>query len=264
MFMSSRTSIENILKDFGKISLAEIQKASLLRRRDSKFIFSADKLPAILSDLESEYRVLEINGKNIHSYQTTYYDTEDLKMYHMHHRGMVNRQKIRFRKYNTSDIVFLEVKLKDSHGVTTKNRMKAENGKNVILSKEEEFLNSFTPFQNEEINPVLENSFNRITLVHHGQKERITLDYKLTFSKPGKKDLMEIPGVAIAEVKYEQKLSDSLFVKGLRDNHIRPSRFSKYCTGMAMLNPDLKQNLFKMRIREVNKINNSYKEKYNK
>ncbi len=55
-------------------------------------------------------------------------------MYHKHHRGMVNRHKIRFRKYNTSDIVFLEVKLKDSRGVTTKNRMKAENGENVIQS----------------------------------------------------------------------------------------------------------------------------------
>jgi len=262
MFMSSRTSIENILGDFGKISLAEIQKASLLRRRDSKFIFSADKVQAILSDLESEYRVLEIESKYIHSYQTTYYDTDDLKMYHKHHRGMVNRHKIRFRKYNTSDIVFLEVKLKDSRGVTTKNRMKAENGKNVILSKEEEFLNSYTPFKNAEINPVLENSFNRITLVHHGQKERITLDYKLEFSKPGRKDLLEIPGIAIAEIKYEDKLADSPFVKCLRKNHIHPRRFSKYCTGMAMLNPDLKQNLFKMRVREVNKINNIYKEKF--
>ena len=261
--MSSKTNIEDILENFDKIHLVDIQKASLLRRRDSKFIFSADKVLDILSDLESDYKVLEIEGQNIHEYNTTYYDTHNLMMYHMHHRGMVNRHKIRFRKYNTSDLVFLEVKLKDSRGITTKNRMKVENGKNLILSKEEEFLSSYTPFQNEEINPVLNNRFRRITLVHHGQKERVTIDYQLSFSKPGNNESLEIPGVAIAEIKYEEKLADSVFVKSLRKNHIHPRRFSKYCTGMAMLNPNLKQNLFKMRVREVNKINAIYLEKIN-
>ena len=260
--MSLGIKIEDSLRNFGKISLAEIQKASLLRRRDSKFIFSADKVPAILSSLKSDYRVLEIEDKHIHNYHTTYYDTSDLTMYHKHHRGMVNRHKIRFRKYKTSDLVFLEVKLKDSRGITTKNRMKVENGENIILSKEEEFLATHTPFQNKDISPVLENRFNRITLVHHGQKERITIDFQLEFSKPGKKDPLTIPGIAIAEIKYEQKLADSVFVKCLRTNHIHPRRFSKYCTGMAMLNPDLKQNLFKMRVREVNKINTNYLEKF--
>ena len=254
--MSTINSIEEVLSGFKGIGLAEVQKATLLRRRDRKFIFSISKLANILEELKDSYDVLEIGNKRFQNYQTTYYDTPKLDMYHMHHRGILSRHKIRFRKYNSTELVFLEVKRKDSRGVTTKKRLKIENGESVIFSKEEEFLSSYTPFGNEKISPVLENNFNRITLVHRDQEERITLDYHLSFSKSGETDSLEIFGLAIAEVKYQNRLSGSVFVGILKKNKITPRRFSKYCTGMAMLNPDLKQNLFKMRVREVRKINN--------
>ncbi|MCK4920354.1 MAG: polyphosphate polymerase domain-containing protein [Bacteroidales bacterium] len=254
--MSTKNSIEEILSGYKGIGLTEVQKASLLRRKDRKYIFSLSKLASILEELKDSYDVLEIGNNRVQNYQTKYFDTPKLDMYHMHHRGMLNRHKIRFRKYNSSELVFLEVKRKDSRGVTTKKRLKIENGNSVILSKEEEFLSSFTPYGNEKINPALENNFNRITLVHRNQKERITLDYHLSFSKPGKSDSLKLFGVAIAEIKFQNRLSGTVFVHVLRKNKIPPRRFSKYCTGMAMLNPDLKQNLFKMKIKEVNKLNN--------
>jgi len=253
--MSIQTELEEILAGFNSIGLDEVQKASLLRRKDSKFVFCIDKLPAILKELQDDYDVLEIEGKRFQCYQTTYHDTSDLAMYHRHHRGLVNRHKIRFRKYDSTDLVFLEVKKKDSKGVTTKKRLKIENGDCTILSKEEEFLSSCTPFGNRKVDPVLNNVFERITLVHRGQEERITLDYHLSFSTPGKEDALDIHGIAIGEIKYQNRLSSSVFVKVLKNNKIFPRRFSKYCTGMAMMNPDLKQNMFKQRVDVVNKLN---------
>jgi len=127
-----------------------------------------------------------------------------------------------------------------------------------ILSDEEEFLTFYTPYEHENIFPVLENNFNRITLVRPDRSERITIDYQLWFSSPRSDESIELPGISIAEIKYERLLSGSPFHKALRHSKIVPRRFSKYCTGMALLDDDLKQNLFKQKIRRVRRLNDNY------
>jgi hypothetical protein len=256
--MSIANKIESVLSDLKGISLEEVLKASLMKRKDSKYVFDVSLLPEILEKTSDQYRVLDIQDIRAQDYQTFYYDTPDLAMYHMHHRGRVNRHKIRFRKYGSSNIMFLEVKKKDAKGVTNKNRMKAENGEVVFRSTEEEFLAEYTPFQGKNIGPVLENSFNRITLVNETQTERITLDYNLHFCSSVSKDCIDVPGVAIAEIKYGKYLARSIFHAALRSAGIAPRRISKYCLGMAILNPKLKQNLFKQKVRHVHKINNNH------
>jgi hypothetical protein len=250
--------ILKVLPRFEAISLEEIEKASLMRRKDSKYLFSVKHLPLLLEKALQDYRILEIERKRSHNYHTFYFDTPGMDMYHMHHRGMVNRYKVRFRKYENSDTMFLEVKEKDARGVTIKNRMQTNKGEASILSAEEEFLSVFTPSLNGKIIPVLENNFNRITLVNADQTERITLDYQLWFSSCFTDQTVEIPGISIAEIKYGDRLAGSPFHAALRSQKILPGRFSKYCTGMAMLNPGLKQNLFKEKVRYVNKINENY------
>jgi hypothetical protein len=256
--MSIARRIDQNLSNFRSVSLEEVQKASLMRRKDCKFLFNYVHLPSVLDQLTDEYRVLEINGIRSHNYQTFYFDTLDLDMYHMHHRGRVNRHKIRFRKYGTSDKIYLEVKKKDARGITIKNRILSESDDASILDREEEFLGVYTPYGEKQILPVLENSFNRITLVNNELTERITMDYHLWFSSLAFDSSMELPGISIAEIKYEKLLSSTPFHSTLRRAHITPSRFSKYCIGMSMLNPELKQNLFKEKVRRVRKINSEY------
>ncbi len=256
--MSIANKIEAVLLDLKGISLEEVMKASLMRRKDSKYVFPVEQLPAILEKVSDQYRVLDIEEVRAQEYETFYYDTPDLAMYHMHHRGRVNRHKIRFRKYGSSNTMFLEVKKKNGKGVTVKNRMKANNGEVLIKSTEEEFLAEFTPYKCDNIGPVLENSFNRVTLVNKTQTERITLDYNLHFACSVSKAIIDLPGVAIAEIKYRDHLAGSDFHATLRSYRIIPRRISKYCIGMAILNPKLKQNLFKQKVRNVHKINNNH------
>ena len=256
--MSNVESIKSSLSGLGAISLKEVQKASLMRRKDSKYVFDVGMLPALLEKVSADYRVMEIEGVRAQNYQTFYYDTPEFDMYFKHHRGIVNRHKIRFRKYGTSNDIFLEVKKKNAKGVTVKNRMEAANSEMSIQSTEEEFLNEYTPFACDQIIPVLENSFNRITLVNATQTERITLDFNLWFSSTLTDNSIEVPGVAIAEIKYGDHLAGSKFHAALREVKITPGRISKYCIGMALLNPDLKQNLFKQKVRKFSKINNNY------
>lgn len=256
--MSTGNNIEEILSGFAGISLEEVQKASLMRRRDRKHVFGFQHVPALLNEVAKHYRVLEIDGKRIHYYQTLYYDTKGLDMYHMHHSGRVNRHKIRFRKYGSSADLYFEVKKKDSRGITVKNRMQTNGSKAAILSREEEFLSAYTPYDDVEMEPVLENSFKRITMVNQDQSERITMDYDLWFQNRIGQGEMELPGITIVEIKYGNHLAGSLFRGALRRAHIVPTRFSKYCIGMAMLNPELKQNMFKERVRMVDKTSREY------
>jgi len=256
--MSIDSTIDGILTEFTGISLEEVQRASLMRRKDRKYVFGFLDLPSILSRVVKEYNVLDINGFRTHDYETRYYDTTNLEMYHMHHRGMANRHKIRFRKYGTSDLHFLEVKKKNAKGVTIKNRIKTQGMDASILDKEEEFLLSFSPYGRDGMELVLENSFNRITLVSHNKRERITLDYNLSFTSHLSSFQLDLPGISIAEIKYENHLAGSPFNATLRNSHITPRRFSKYAIGMALLNANLKQNRFKEKVRLVHKINTNY------
>lgn len=256
--MNTGSELEPILAGYKGISLEEVNRASLMRRKDNKYLFSVQHLPSLLSMVRDDYRVLDIDGYRAQYYHTCYFDTDGHEMYHKHHRGMANRHKIRIRRYGASDLHFLEVKQKNAKGVTNKKRVRTDGMDHSLLIKEDEFLRSCSPYVGEDILPSLENMFSRITLVSEGQTERVTLDYDLRFSSRQTGEELTLPGIAIAEIKYEGFLSGSPMHAAMRRSQIAPSRFSKYAIGMALLHEDLKQNRFKSRVRKVHQINNDY------
>ncbi len=256
--MSISVKIEELLNHFEGISLGEVEKASLMRRRDCKFLFSLSLVPELLEQVKDRYRVLEIGERRTHFYESFYYDTPELEMYHMHHRGQRDRYKVRFRKYVTSGIHFLEVKRKNARGMTIKKRVQTPGIDATVLTSEEEFLRKYSPYGTGRIIPTLENSFYRVTLVGRSQTERITMDYGLRFKSRINDREIELPGISVAEIKYEQQLSGSAFYEALRRSRILPSRFSKYAIGMALMHDNLKQNLFKPRVRRLHQINREY------
>ena len=79
--------VNEILKQFEGINLDEISKVKFMKRTDSKFIFNVNKLPQILRLLPHNYKVLEITGKRIQDYTTSYFDTKELKSYFDHHQN---------------------------------------------------------------------------------------------------------------------------------------------------------------------------------
>jgi hypothetical protein len=256
--MSTVSEIDSILTGYNGISLDEVNRASLMRRKDNKYLFSVRQLPALLSLVQEDYRVLDIDGHRAQHYHTCYFDTNGHEMYHKHHRGLANRHKIRIRRYGASNLHFLEVKRKNAKGVTTKKRVRTDGMDHALLLKEEEFLLSCSPYVGEGITPAMENNFHRITLVSHTQTERVTLDYDLQFSSRHTGENLHLPGIAIVEIKYEGFLSGSPMHGAMRKTRITSRRFSKYAIGMALLHTDLKQNRFKRRVRKVHQINNDY------
>ena len=250
------SDFDTILSQFKGISLEEVNRASLMRRKDNKYLFSCEYIPELLELVKNEYRVLEIDGHRSQEYRTLYFDTIDHEMYYKHHRGKANRHKVRIRRYGSGKIHFLEVKKKNAKGITTKKRVQTSGMEHADLMKEEAFLTSCSPYESSIIDSAMENDFFRITLVDPAQTERVTLDYGLRFSSRESEAKLDLPGVAVAEIKFENYLADSSIHAAMRSFRIKPHRFSKYAIGMALLNPDLKQNRFKSRIRAVHQLNN--------
>ena len=70
----------------------------------------------------STHRVLEIDGRRVFGYRSTYFDTPDLRLFRDHVQRRRRRYKCRTREYD-SGVRMFEVKLKGARGRTVKYRM---------------------------------------------------------------------------------------------------------------------------------------------
>lgn len=245
------TSIEEKLLKFEPIDLSELNDHNLQRRIDSKYIFSYAALAGALELLNNEFYVLEVNQKRLQTYNNTYYDTADFKLYHKHHNGHKNRYKVRTRHYIDSNLKFLELKFKDNKSVTTKSRIPLPNSQKNI----KDFISENLPAQYTKLVPSLKSQYKRIALVSKIDIIRLTLDIDLSFSKAGADELTAIEGLAIAELKRDSSAKSKSFEALLEQLKVHSSSFSKYCIGCTLNHPDLKYNLFKPIINKIRKLN---------
>ncbi len=260
--MTIKEKIQQSLQKFQPVSLSEMDSVRLMVRKDKKYIFPVTKLPLILDSVKDTYRVLEIEGTRGQEYSTTYFDTPEMDLYLMHHRGKLNRQKIRLRTYNSDGASFLEVKRKSNLGFTNKSRVEVSQDPGLVLNEEEEFVSKLMPFGAGELKTVLQNEFNRITLVNFETQERVTLDFGIKIKKEGSENWINLNGISIAEVKRSGTFFRSEFAKVLKKNKIYPLRFSKYCYGVASTFRNVPKNRFKEKFMKVDQINKEYQDSY--
>jgi hypothetical protein len=248
-------AIDIILQKFNPISLSEMDRVELMDRKETKYMFSSNRLSEILEKATEYYQVLEIENLREFEYHTTYLDTCDYQFYNHHAVGKLNRYKVRYRVYVSTGGSYLEVKHKTNKMRTVKWRIKNHLQKENFDEKAEKFLEKYIGAKC--IQPVLDNWFNRVTLVGKGFNERVTLDFNLKFGEiNGNK--IELPYLAIAEIKYEKTASESPFYRLLKDLQIRPSGFSKYCMGNILLKNTKRTNIFKSKLITLEKIKDEY------
>lgn len=242
------------------ISLEEMSGIKLMNRTDTKYVATISQLLAFLQAVEGKYYIQEIDGVRLASYHTTYFDTEDNEMYVMHHNGKLVREKIRVRTYEDSQITFLEVKNKNNHKRTKKKRIEVQAVDSLSAERQnvDPFLAKCAWYTLDELRPVIENRFNRITLVNFGKTERLTIDFNLRFHNFLTDEERKLEHVTIIELKRDGNVfSPSLDI--FRKLRIKRSGFSKYCMGCALTNKNLKRNNFKERLRLIQKLENIQK-----
>lgn len=242
--------LEPILNKFESISLDGMDKVKLMNRVDTKYIFNVSQLPELLTLLSTDYYLLIIGNSGFSKYENQYLDTVRYDMYLQHHNGKLNRHKIRFRTYRNTGLAFFETKFKTNKRRTIKSRVEVKDLDHTISQAASKLLVP-TGYTADMLHESLMVNFTRITLVSKIVPERLTIDINLDYSADG--FTCDYPELAIAEVK-QSRASGSVFAKLMREFHIQPFSFSKYCLGIASINPSIKNNNFKYKIHHVNKL----------
>ena len=250
----SLSQIENIVKKFEQIGLNKMDQVQLMNRVDTKFVFTEKDLIKILPSLTRHYYILEVKGTLISKYESLYYDGKNLDFYFNHHRKKLDRFKIRYRKYLSTDLTFLEVKHK-KNGRTDKMRIQVNDLSNEMTSDHAEFVKN-SGIDNKELVPSLLNRFSRITLVSKNLEERLTLDLNLAFEWKGNKETVD--NIIIAELKQNKSKRNSPFYELMKSNQLRPLKISKYCIGIIKMygKSNIKYNRFKKKLLKIQKIQN--------
>ncbi|MDE3742018.1 polyphosphate polymerase domain-containing protein [Maribacter polysaccharolyticus] len=243
--------MNQIINAFDSISLEEMNNVALMKRTDTKFIVHKKELISVLKKIIQDYKVLEIKGNRIMTYASLYFDTPAKKFYYDHHNGKVNRTKVRMRKYVESDICFLEVKQKDGRGKTKKTRTSINDFEMDLSDTSIDFIQNVT-HESYDLEPIIWNKFNRITLVNKTAKERLTIDLNVSFKINN--TFKTYDNLVIIEVKQERFNRTSPVVRQLKEHQTNPYGLSKYCIGMISVYEDLKYNRFKRKILKINKI----------
>lgn len=237
------------------ITLEEMSGIRLMNRLDTKYVANKEQLVKLLGLVQDKYYVQETLENRIIPYRTTYFDTQDHVMYMMHHNKRAGRCKVRVRTYIASDLTFLEVKNKNNHGRTKKKRIEVpsldtfrdtEGADELVLRK--------TNLKLDTLNPVVQNHFDRVTLVNREKTERLTIDFNISFNNFETGVDHGTDQLVVIELKRDGNVYSPI-INLLRDIHVPVSGFSKCCIGMALTDTSLKRNNFKPRLRNIEKIN---------
>jgi hypothetical protein len=229
-----------------------MDSVKLMDRLDTKYYFNVGSIKNILDWASNRYSVLEISNIRQFHYQTTYFDTPDLLLYHEHQNGKLNRFKIRQRCYDATGAEFFEIKFRTNKGRTIKSRI-INDSSDYLNDKTDIFLKQATPYSIKNLQKVIKNDFNRITLVDYNLTERVTIDFNVSFLNS--KGSIEFPYLGILEVKHGSNSEKSKVVQIMKDLKIRPASISKYCLGVASLFSGVKSNNLKSQILKINKYN---------
>ena len=249
--------IQPLLDAYSPVSLEDIDSLRFMDRVDTKFVFPAGQLPILIGSLQGIYRVLEIGGMRAFLYNTRYMDTADFLFFRQHVTGRLARHKIRCRSYESTGGAFLEVKMKTNKNRTKKWRIENDFSNDCSDERALQFISKHIPYSLNGLQPVLINKFIRITLAGIDTCERITFDYDLSFSTMNGESA-DLPFIAIAELKSEGFYNQSPFILSARRIGVRPTCFSKYCIGNALLRDLPRKNVLKPQLLLLNKIENGY------
>lgn len=244
--------IQELLSQYPPITLEQMHGVKLLNRIDTKYVTTVDKLADFLRIAKESYYAQDFYGKRLMPYHTIYLDTPELDMYYAHQSGKAHRYKVRMRRYENDGATFIEVKNKNNKGRTKKKRTEISDLR-YERGEMQDFIAPLMPYDAEALRPTIENAFHRITLVNLEKTERLTIDVDLSFHNMLNDNRRNMPQHVIIELKRDG-LIPSPAIDLLRQLRIKKCGFSKMALGMAMTSPDLKQNLFKQRLRYINNL----------
>lgn len=236
--------IDAQLDQLAPITLDEINtEARLMTRVDRKYFLPRELFSDLIDATSDDFRVLTIEEKRRFMYRTVYFDSPEFRFFRDHVQRRRHRFKVRTRTYVDTGTCHLEVKSKGYRGQTVKQRIDhpiedpwnlTEAGTEFIDSIVAEAPGRVPP--SEQLQPVLETIYDRITLCHDGQRLTCDLDIRAVNGD----DSHVGPQDVLVETKSEG--GGGRWDQLLKAAGIRPHQVSKYCVAAALLYPELPSN----------------------
>ena len=268
-------------KHLASTTLADLNSAAgLLTRVDRKYLVPLESAQDLVDGLAPHAQVLTIDERRCFSYTSPYFDTPGLEAFMLTARKRRRRFKVRTRTYLDTGLCFLEVKTRGARGTTVKRRMGYHpDDASRLTGPGRAFVaaclvstGATGPAAAREVaaalRPVLATTYERTTLHLPDAEARATIDTALTWRRltPGARTRTPAvtvgapqalrPGhlaaaindgepVAVADVavvETKNPATPSPADRALWDAGHRPTRISKYATGMVLLHPELPAN----------------------
>lgn len=245
--------LADLVADLPAVDLMTLNaRAELLTRVDRKYLVHVDLLPSLLDRLGGDVEVLEIAGRRLLGYSSTYVDTPDFALYRAHLQGRRRRYKVRLRTYLDSDLHFLEVKHKAYRGSTVKRRTEWET---PVLEGDhwQEYArwivrDAYRSDLPAALSPVATVTNRRCTFAFPGHQARMTIDVDLRFTDPTGSAGMRADRVLV-ETKSGPRQANPAD-RALRDLGMRPVSISKYCAAVALLHSEIRSNPWRHLLRQ--------------
>jgi hypothetical protein len=224
--------------------------AALQTRMDRKYVVPLDLFETVLDQLGDRLTALQIGQRRVFHYESVYFDTPDLTAYRQHAHGRRRRVKVRTRAYLDSGECLLEFKSVGPRGQTVKERYP------YPLACRHELDEGAHALAHDRVGPiirtadlghVLTTTYHRATVVDPALGTRITCDVGLGFQDSAGRCWGPLEGVVVLESKTTGP--DSPVDRVLRRLGRRPLSLSKYCVGMAVLDPGLPANRWNRELR---------------
>ena len=238
---------------FAPVHPALLASRELLSRVDTKFLLNGRDMLGLLSEIRPFYSLLSTPGTPWAAYHTTYFDTEDLELFHDHRRGRRIRFKIRLRHYLDRHLSYLEIKKKERADETYKLRRELPYATRELSDEDWSFISEATAPRMLRLQPSVVVEYRRITLISRLSVERATFDCGLVFSHDA--DSRCFDDVVIVELKQEKPDRTAPCYRALRDRGARPTRASKYALGVMALERTARTNRLKPTLRAFEGVN---------
>ena len=218
--------------------------AGLQTRTDRKYLVTPSQYERMLDQLGGRFQALEIDGIRGFRYESVYFDTALLDLFHAHRQRRRRRYKVRTRTYLDSDESMFEVKLEGRRGSTIKRRMPyAPQDRNRMTDRAREFVTDVLTqeyaMRPAPLRPTLSTAYTRSTLVDPVAGSRLTCDVDLvcTGAVGTRRHGPDLILLESKSVSGRSPAEDALAALG-----VRPVQLSKYCVSVALLHPHVAAN----------------------
>ncbi|HEY0188960.1 MAG TPA: polyphosphate polymerase domain-containing protein [Cellulomonas sp.] len=250
--VASRTDLPDLL-GLAAVGLDELNALAALQTRvDRKYVLPLDALGPLVAALPTGTRRLVIDGADRFGYESVYFDTPGLDAFHLAAGRRRRRFKVRTRTYCDTGGSWLEVKTRGPRGTTVKTRRehdpagRTEIGEGLPFVRQALHEQGVHLPQDVSLTPTLTTRYDRRTLFLP-DGARLTIDTGLEWH--GATSAVGVPEHAVVETKSTAgacAADRALWALGHR-----PTRISKYATGLIVLDPTLSARPWRRTLRRT-------------